>query len=148
MPPQFAPELKDIDRTDLAAMSREELEDLAWRLHELARALANRAGEEAPGPVRARRRATTPIDVTGEALGARIGPEGGGEAETSPAAPGKAASRTRWTAKPAGKRPGEKGCWRSRPISCERRSRAHADRVLPLWSRPRSRAGAPLRQRP
>ena len=46
VPPQFAPDLKDIDQTDLAAMSREELEDLAWRLHELARALANRAGEE------------------------------------------------------------------------------------------------------
>ena len=43
---RFDPDLNDIKRTDLAVMSREELEELAWRLHELARLLANRAGED------------------------------------------------------------------------------------------------------
>ncbi len=44
MPRRFALELNDIKRSDLAGMSREQLEELAWRLHELARLLANRAG--------------------------------------------------------------------------------------------------------
>ena len=66
VPRRFAPELNDIKRSDLAVMSREQLEELAWRLHELARLLANRAGEDFR-PVRVRRRATTPIGVKSEA---------------------------------------------------------------------------------
>ncbi len=116
MPPRFAPDLKDIDRTDLAAMSREELEDLAWRLHELARALANRAGEDSRTSSRPPS-SDDPYRRDGRGAGGADRLEGGGEAETSPAAPEKAGkSDDNGTAKPAGKRPGEKGCWRSRPI--------------------------------
>ena len=65
-----------------------------------------------PGPVRARRQATTPIDRTGEALEARIAPKGAARPKTSPAAPEKAGkSDENRTAKPAGKRPGAKGHW-------------------------------------
>jgi len=46
VPRRFAPELNDIKRTDLASMSRGELEDLAWRWREMARSLANGAGED------------------------------------------------------------------------------------------------------
>ena len=116
MPPRFAPDLKDIDRTDLAAMSREELEDLAWRLHELARALANRAGEDSRTSSRPPS-SDDPYRRDGRGAGGADRLEGGGEAEISPAAPEKAGkSDDNGTAKPAGKRPGEKGCWRSRPI--------------------------------
>ncbi|HKM82821.1 MAG TPA: transposase, partial [Candidatus Acidoferrum sp.] len=108
--------MKDIDRTDLAAMSREELEDLAWRLHELARALANRAGEDSRTSSRPPS-SDDPYRRDGRGAGGADRLEGGGEAETSPAAPEKAGkSDDNGTAKPAGKRPGEKGCWRSRPI--------------------------------
>ena len=44
---RFDPSLIDYELADLLAMPREELEELAWRLHEgLAHSLVNRAGEE------------------------------------------------------------------------------------------------------
>jgi hypothetical protein len=43
---QRIPDLKGIKWTDLSGMSRIELKDLTWDLHELARALANRPGED------------------------------------------------------------------------------------------------------
>src|ERR1019366_8804263 len=46
VPRRNIPDLNDIERTDLASMSRQELEELAWRWRELARSLANRAGED------------------------------------------------------------------------------------------------------
>lgn len=46
MPRQRIPSLKDIKRTELSAMSRVEIEELTWGLHELTRTLANRAGED------------------------------------------------------------------------------------------------------
>ena len=106
MPRRFAPDLNDIKRTDLAAMSREELEELAWRLHELARLLANRAGENSstssrpPSSDDPYRREARSKPATGE----------GGDGETSSAAPPESAG------KPAGKRPGAKGHWRCQPI--------------------------------
>jgi len=46
VPRRFDPDLNDVQRTDLAAMSREELEAWGWRQHELARELANRLGAD------------------------------------------------------------------------------------------------------
>jgi len=40
VPRRNIPDLNDIERTDLASMSRQELEELAWRWRELARSLA------------------------------------------------------------------------------------------------------------
>ena len=114
MPRRFDPDLKDIKRTDLAVMSREELEDLAWRLHELARLLANREGEDSSTSSRPpssdnpyRREARSKPD-TGE----------GGDGETSSAAPPESAGKPdeRKTGKPAGKQTGAKGHWRCQPI--------------------------------
>jgi transposase len=113
VPPRFAPELKDIDRTELAAMPREELEDLAWRLHELARALANRAGEDS----RTSSRPPSSDDPYRRHGKGADRAEGGGEPESSAAAPEQAGKpNEKKTAKPAGKRPGAKGHWRSQPI--------------------------------
>ena len=49
---RFDPNLKDIQRTEteLAAMSREELAELGWRQHKLARQLANRLGADSRPP--------------------------------------------------------------------------------------------------
>jgi transposase len=108
--------LKDIERTDLAAMSREELEELAWRLHGLARALANRVGEDSRTSSRPPS-SDDPYRRGGRDAQGSDRPDGGGEAETSPASPEKAGKPDeKKTAKPAGKQPGAKGYWRSQPI--------------------------------
>ena len=109
-------------------MSREELEDLAWRLHKLARALANRAGEDSRTSSRPPS-SDDPYRRDGRGAGGADRLEGGGEAETSPAAPEKAGkSDDNGTAKPAGKRPSEKRLLAKPADRCERRSRARADR--------------------
>jgi len=108
---RFDPDLNDIKRTDLAVMSREELEELAWRLHELARLLANRAGEDSSTSSR------PPSSDDPYRREARSKPaEGGGE--TSSVAPPEGAGKPeeRKTGKPAGKQPGAKGHWRCQPI--------------------------------
>jgi transposase len=118
VPRRFDPDLKDIKRTDLAAMSREELEELAWRLHELARLLANRAGEDSstssrpPSSDDPYRRQARSKPATGE---------GGGDKTSSPA-PAESAGKpeARKTGKPAGKQPGAKGHWRCQPIVVSR----------------------------
>src|SRR5208282_4481186 len=62
---------------------------MSWR----ARCPTGRA--RTPGPVRARRRATTPIDVTGKALEARIAPRAAARPKLPLPRPRKPASRTR-----------------------------------------------------
>jgi transposase len=121
VPRRFDPDLNDIKRTDLAVISREELEDLAWRWHELARSLANRAGEDSttssrpPSSDDPYRR-----DARGKPAGA--GPDGGDDAKASAAPPESAGKPDenkpdeKKTAKPAGKQPGAKGSWRCQPI--------------------------------
>ena len=104
MPRRFDPDLNDMERTDLAAMSREELEELAWRLHELARSLANRAGEDSTTSSR------PPSSDDPYRRGERGKPAAGraDDAETSAAPPesagkpdetktGRAAMWSRWT---------------------------------------------------
>ena len=46
MPVRFDPDLIPSNRTELSAMSHEELEDLAWRQGEALRSLANRSETE------------------------------------------------------------------------------------------------------
>jgi len=111
VPRRFDSDLNDIKRTDLAVMSREELEEWAWRLHELARLLANRAGEDSSTSSR------PPSSDDPYRREARSKPaEGGGE--TSSVAPPEGAGKPeeRKTGKPAGKQPGAKGHWRCQPI--------------------------------
>jgi hypothetical protein len=114
VPRRFDPDLNDIKRTDLAVMSREELEEWAWRLHELARLLANRASEDSltssrpPSSDDPYRREARSKSATAE----------GGDGETSSVAPPESAGKPeeRKTGKAAGKQPGAKGHWRCQPI--------------------------------
>jgi transposase len=101
---RFDPDLIDIERTDLAGMSREELEDLAWRQREALRALANRLGEDSTTSSR------PPSSDDPYRRDARGRP-------AAPAAAEKADKpEEKKTARPAGKPPGAKGFWRSQPI--------------------------------
>ena len=114
MPRRFAPDLNDIKRTDLATMSREELEELAWRWRELARSLANSAGEDSSTSSR------PPSSDDPYRRGERGKPAAAdrdGGAAPSAAPPENAGERCeKKAAKPAGKKPGAKGFWRSQPI--------------------------------
>ncbi len=110
---RFAPDLNDIKREDLATMPREELEERAWRWHEMARELANRAGEDSstssrpPSSDDPYRRGDTPKPAA----------DGADEAKKSATPPGKADKPDeKKPARPAGKQPGAKGFWRSQPI--------------------------------
>jgi len=115
VPGRFAPDLNDIKRTDLATMSREEVEDWGWRQHELARSLANRLAEDS---TTSSRPPSSDDPYRREARGkpGAAGPDGdGGEAS---AAPPESAGEPdeKKAARPAGKQPGAKGFWRSQPI--------------------------------
>jgi hypothetical protein len=115
VPRRFDPDLNKIKRTDLAAMPREELEALAWQLHELARSLANRAGEDSSTSSRPPS-SDNPYQRDKRGEPAAAGPADG-EAETSaapPQSPGK--PDVKKPARPAGKQPGAKGFWRCEPI--------------------------------
>lgn len=112
---QRIPGLKDIKRTDLSAMSRAELEELTWDLHELARTLANRTGEDSttssrpPSSDNPYRRDTKSQQNSDRSDRDDDGGGGG-------SAPGGNASGGNPGPKPAGKRPGTKGFWRRLPI--------------------------------
>jgi transposase len=108
VPRRNIPDLNDIDRSDLASMSRKELEELAWRWRELARSLANRAGEDSKTSSR------PPSSDDPYRRDARGRPTSAGPAAASPESAGKPAEKS--AAKPAGKRPGAKGYWRCHPI--------------------------------
>ena len=123
MPVRFDPDLIPSNRTELSAMSHEELEDLAWRQGEALRSLANRLREDS---TTSSRPPSSDDPYRREARGepASAGSDDGGDAQT-PSAPrekagaadepaGKPDEKT--TARPAGKQPGAKGFWRSQPI--------------------------------
>ncbi len=101
---RFDPGLINIERSDLEAMPRAELEDLAWRQREALRALANRLGEDSTTSSR------PPSNDDPYRRDARAKPAAAAAPEKSDKPDEKKA------AKPAGKRPGEKGFWRSQPI--------------------------------
>jgi IS1 family transposase len=108
VPRRNIPDLNDIERTDLASMSRQELEELAWRWRELARSLANRAGEDSKTSSR------PPSSDDPYRRDTRGQPTAAGPAAASPESADKPARGN--AAKPAGKRPGAKGYWRCQPI--------------------------------
>ncbi len=86
-------------------MSREELEAWGWRQHELARELANRLGADS----RTSSRPPSSDDPY------RRGDDDDGKPPAAP--PGKTGKPDeKKAARPAGKRPGTKGFWRSQPI--------------------------------
>jgi transposase len=116
VPRRFDPDLNDMERTDLAAMSREELEELAWRLHELARSLANRAVEDSTTSSRPPS-SDDPYRRGERGRPAASRPDGGDAAETSAAPPESAGKPDETKAgRAAGKQPGAKGHWRRQPI--------------------------------
>ena len=105
MPRRFDPDLNDVQRTDLATMSREELEAWGWRQHELARELANRLGADSR---------TSSRPPSSDEPYRR---DDGGEAKPPVAPPGKTGKPDKKkSARPAGKPPGTKGFWRSQRI--------------------------------
>jgi hypothetical protein len=97
-------------------MSRGELEELAWRWRELARSLANRAGEDSSSSSRPPS-SDDPYRRDERGKPAVAGRESGDEAET-PATPAEKAGKAdeKKSGRPAGKQPGAKGFWRSQPI--------------------------------
>jgi hypothetical protein len=107
---------RDIKRTDLAAMSREEVEEWGWRQRELARALANRLGEDSKTSSR------PPSSDDPYRRGERDklvsdSPDRADDAKTPPAPREKSGKPDeKKTGRPAGKQPGAKGFWRSQPI--------------------------------
>jgi hypothetical protein len=113
VPRRFDPNLNDIKRTDLATMSREEVEEWGWRQHELARSLANRLGEDSSTSSRPPS-SDDPYRRDERGKAAAAGPGGG---ETSAATPEKTGDPAEKKAgRPAGKQPGAKGHWRCQPI--------------------------------
>jgi transposase len=93
-------------------MSRGELEELAWRWREMARSLANRAGEDSStssrppssdDPYRRQERGK-PDDDDADADPSETAPEKAGKPDNNK------------TGKSAGKQPGAKGHWRCQPI--------------------------------
>jgi transposase len=113
VPRRFDSNLNDIKRTDLATMSREEVEEWGWRQHELARSLANRLGEDSS--TSSRPPSSDDPYRRGERGKVAAGAPGGGE--TSAATPESAGKpEERKTGKAAGKQPGAKGHWRCQPI--------------------------------
>ncbi len=117
MSDRFAPELNDIKRADLANMSREELEERAWRWRELARELANRAGEDSSTSSRSPS-SDDPYRRGESGKADSDGADRGEDAKTPSAPPEKTGERVeKKSARPAGKQPGAKGFWRSQPIA-------------------------------
>jgi hypothetical protein len=93
-------------------MSREELEELAWRWREMARSLANRAGEDSSTSSR-------PPSSDDPYRRQERGKPNATEVDADPSetAPGNAGNADKnKTGKSAGKQPGAKGHWRCQPI--------------------------------
>ena len=108
MPRRTIPELNNIDRDDFASMSRKELEELARRWRELARSLANRAGEDSTTSSR------PPSSDDPYRRDAKGQPTAASPTAASPGNADKPAQKS--AGKPASKQPGAKGYWRCQPI--------------------------------
>lgn len=111
--------MKDIDRKRLHEMPRAELEELAWRLVEVARAQANRLKEDSTTSSRPPS-SDDPYGRGGGDPGStrqeESGKDGGGD-DGGASAAGEADKKP---SKPAGKQPGMPGHWRRRPIVASR----------------------------
>ena len=113
MPRRFDSNLNDIKRTDLATMSREEVEEWGWRQHELARSLANRLGKDSSTSSRPPS-SDDPYRRGERGKSAAAGPGGGETSAAIPESAGKPEERK--AGKAPGKQPGAKGHWRCQPI--------------------------------
>jgi hypothetical protein len=113
VPRRFDSKLNAIKRTDLATMSREEVEEWGWRQHELARSLANRLGEDSSTSSRPPS-SDDPYRRGERGKVAAAAPGGGETSAATPESAGKPEERK--TGKAAGKQPGAKGHWRCQPI--------------------------------
>ena len=111
MPPRFDPDLILNTRAELAAMSRGELEDLAWRRGEALRLLANRLGEDSKTSSRPPS-SDDPYKRDEKDKPASAGAEGGSKASSA-----KSEKTGKPGAKKAGKQPGTKGFGRSQTIA-------------------------------
>jgi hypothetical protein len=113
MPCPSLAELNDIKRSDLAALSRDELEEQAWRWRNLARSLANRLGEDSTTSSR------PPSSDSPYRKNAASEPacadQNGNNDGIGPSADGNKTGKKKLS-KPAGKQPGMKGHWRRLPI--------------------------------
>ena len=105
MPRRFDRDLKDVQRTELAAMSREELEAWGWRQHELARELANRLGADSRTSSRPPS-SDDPYKRDEKEKPTSAEPDGGSKASST---------KSEKTGRP-GKKAGTKGFWRSQTI--------------------------------
>jgi hypothetical protein len=124
MPRLNLQELTDCERADLAALSRKELEELAWRFHELARSLANRLGEDSTNSSRPPS-SDDPYrrDQRGEQ--ASSDPErnnGDGDKDGGAGAEAAGKGKQQNVCKPPGKRPGDSGSL-APPADCGDRDR-------------------------
>ena len=108
-----------------------------------ARSLANRMGEELDDQF-ASAVERRPLSTWRERKAATEA--SGGERAAAPEKAGKPEQNK--TARPAGKRPGAKGFWRSQPIVTSAEVESRAIGLRRLRSRPRSRPEAPMRRRP
>jgi hypothetical protein len=109
---RFDPSLIDYELGDLLAMPREEVVALAWRQREALRSLANRLGEDS----KTSSRPPSSDDPYRRGEGGKPASDGGDGAQTTAAAPKKTGGPDKKAARPAGKRPGGRGFWRSQPI--------------------------------
>jgi hypothetical protein len=114
MPCPSLAELKDIKRSDLAAMSRDELEELAWQWRELARSLANRLGEDSRTSSRPPS-SDNPYRKNAAGEAATAGQASNHDPDAA-ASSGTSKTEKKKPSKPAGKQPGMKGYWRRLPI--------------------------------
>ena len=117
-----ADQLNDMDRERLRALTREELEELAWQLVEVARSLADKAKQNSTNSSRPPS-SDDPYRRREQRQKARNDKQNSGEnPDTGDAAGASPSGATNQTPpKPAGKRPGTPGFWRRQPMvaSCD-----------------------------
>lgn len=100
--------LSAMDREKLKALSRDELEELAWHLVEVARSLASRVQENSTNSSR------PPSSDDPYRRGERRTERSTGKRDDEP--DGGASSAGPTQKKPAGKQPGMRGFWRQQPV--------------------------------
>ena len=110
-----------MDREQLRALTREELEDLTWQLVEIARSLADKAKQNSTNSSRPPS-SDDPYRRRDQRQPARNDKSNRGDDADSGGAAGPPSSGAtdKKPAKPAGKRPGMPGFWRRQPMVVNR----------------------------
>ena len=114
-------QLSEIDREQLRALTREELEELTWHLVEVARSLADKAKQNSTNSSRPPS-SDDPYRRRDQRQHARNDKTSSGDDADSGGAAGPPSSGAtdKKPAKPAGKRPGMPGFWRRQPMVVNR----------------------------